>query len=97
MRFANPCTSHFDLAYGGELKYITKKEDIKDYIFMALRKIDGIKFSDFEERYGRGIEKYHNKEIKSLIKRGLLEKNDERIFLTKKGLDFANEVFREFF
>jgi len=38
----------------------------------------------------------YTNEIEKLIKDGLLERQENRIFLTSRGMDFANRVFMEF-
>jgi len=59
----------------------------KESLFLGLRLLRGVEREKFS-----GYEKI----ITSLAKRGLITETEARIHLTRKGLLFANEVFREF-
>ncbi|MDR2456954.1 MAG: radical SAM family heme chaperone HemW [Clostridiales Family XIII bacterium] len=101
IRLENIHCKNQELSYKRVKYYLSEKDDMKEYIFMGLRKNEGINFSDFQNRYGENIEKFYKNEIINLLERDLIEKSkknklNEKIFLTKRGFDFANEVFLEF-
>ncbi|MCM3761529.1 radical SAM family heme chaperone HemW [Alkalihalobacillus oceani] len=75
---------------------VTRVERIEEELFMGLRKRDGISRLKFEEKYGRTLEAYFNRQIDDLVERGLLEVTPERIALTEQGLLLGNEVFEQF-
>ena len=74
----------------------TKQDDISEYIFTGLRKMQGIDLSDFNHRFGRGIDSIYGKEIQKLINDKLVEIVDGNLRLTAKGIDISNKVLAEF-
>jgi len=44
----------------------------------------------------KNINDIFHKQIKKLVNLGLLQRDDDRIKLTRKGIFLANTVFREF-
>lgn len=68
----------------------------KEYMMLALRKLEGVSISEFEQKFQMHPLFYFRFEISKLEENGLLEVDLDRIRLTKKGLDFANRVFEEF-
>lgn len=64
-------------------------------IMLGLRRLEGISFADFQDRFGHSIEAVFPEEIKELVANGFIT-CDNRIKLTEKGLIFSNEVFEEF-
>lgn len=75
---------------------IDKKESIKEYIILGLRLTDGINTKDFKEKYGKDVFHYYGNEIMECIKKNLLEYKNEKIRLTKSGMNLANQVFINF-
>ena len=57
----------------------------------------GVAESDFRERFGVGLLDVYQKEIKELIRLGLLEKETSEVYrLTKRGRLLGNQVFVKF-
>ncbi len=79
-----------------ERQNIDTRESMSEYMILGLRLIKGVSFSEFFRRYGVGVGDIFGERIDRLVERGLLIKDDDRIFLTEKGLDLANSVFLEF-
>lgn len=80
-----------------EILEIQEKEDeVKEYMILGLRKIDGILISEFENKFGINPLLAFRFEIEKLTKEDLIEVDLNNIKLTQKGLDFANKVFLEF-
>ncbi len=69
---------------------------MKEYIILALRKIEGINVDDFKMKYKKNIYNIFLDEINELIQEGLLEKNKNNIKLTERGLEVANVVWERF-
>jgi len=65
-------------------------------IILSLRTKDGVSYKKFITRFKVGINNIFHKQIKKLVNLGLLQRDDNRIKLTKKGIFLANTVFREF-
>ena len=74
----------------------TKEDKIKEYMILKLRTIEGIKISEFEQKFGINLFLAFRFEIEKLVNQGLIEIDLDNIFLTQKGLDFANIVYEEF-
>lgn len=73
-----------------------KTAQVKEYMILGLRKIKGIDCKEFEEKFGFDLKLGFKSEIQNLSKKGLIEVADKRIYLTDKGIDFANIVWEEF-
>lgn len=69
---------------------------IKEFMMLGLRKIEGVKISDFERKFRINPLFYFRFEISKLTDENLIEVDLDNIKLTKKGLDLANQVFGEF-
>lgn len=68
----------------------------KEYMFLGLRKLDGVSISKFEQKFRINPLFYFRFEISRLEEKGLIEVELDNIKLTKKGLDLANIVWEEF-
>lgn len=88
-------------------KYLQKREPIiheiqdleaqkKEYMFLGLRKIDGIKISKFKNKFGINPIMEFKEELNKLVQEKLIEIDLDEIKLTKKGIDLANLVWEEF-
>lgn len=75
--------------------YLTEKDNIIEYIILKLRLIDGFYIKDFNTKFRMNFLKEYEGKLELLIQKGLIQIND-KICLTSKGLDLANQVFVEF-
>lgn len=75
---------------------LDREGTLKEYMMLGLRMIDGISISEFEKNFSINPLLYFRFEISKLVEKELLEVDLDRIKLTKKGIDFANCVWREF-
>lgn len=73
-----------------------KPSEMKEFMMIGLRKLDGVRISDFERKFRINPLFYFRFEISKLTDEELIEVDLDYIKLTKKGLDFANLVFEEF-
>jgi len=69
---------------------------ISEYMFLGLRLTKGVNNSDFEEKFKISMFRLFPDVIEKNIKAGLLNYEGDRIFLSRKGLDFANLVMSDF-
>ena len=65
-------------------------------IILGLRTKDGVGNKKFKTRFGVNLNDIFPEQINKLINLGLLQKDNCRTKLTKKGVFLANTVFREF-
>ena len=79
---------------------INEKQDeemqMKEFMLLGLRKIDGIKISDFKQKFSENPIYYFRKELEKLTNQKLIEIDENEIHLTKMGIDFANIAWSEF-
>ena len=60
-------------------------------MILGLRTKDGIRFDDFENRFGQSLESKFELVIAKLLKAGLLLRMENSLILSEKGLD-ANDL-----
>ncbi len=73
-----------------------KVAQMKEYMILGLRKIDGIDCSIFEARFDKDVFDVFEEEIEKLLSEDLIVLEDGRIKLSNKGIDLANLVWEEF-
>lgn len=84
------------------ISIIAEKEDLdllslmKEYVMLALRKIEGLDVTNFKSKYKKDVYELFSEELNSLIKDGLLDKEGKYIHLTQRGLEVANLVWEKF-
>lgn len=81
--------------YGGKKERISIEEQMDEFMMLGFRKIKGPSPSEFEARFGCSYFDKYADQLDILCKKDLIEIK-ESAKLTKRGLDFANDVFREF-
>lgn len=75
---------------------LSVKEQMEEFVFLGLRKMEGVSTSDFEKTFGKTMEECYGEQIQRLMQQGLLEQKDSRLMLTRQGIDVSNYVFAEF-
>ena len=73
-----------------------KEEQMKEYMLLGLRKIEGINIEEFKNKFEENPLEIFEYEINKLINEELIENTGNFIKLTSKGLDLANQVWMEF-
>lgn len=73
-----------------------KDDMMKEFMMLGLRKIDGVKISEFKEKFVDNPIFVFRNQLNKLVEEGLIEVLDNNIRLSDKGLDLANEVWMEF-
>lgn len=86
--------SHLDIKE--KLQHLSKEEQIEEQMFLGLRMVEGVSVKNFNENFGLEFDDIYGEVTKKLIDEGLLERFDEHIRLTKKGIDVSNYVMSEF-
>ncbi len=80
----------------GYQEVLPLKEKMAETIILQLRMIEGLDKNGFSEQFKVPVEIVFYTPIKALKEQGLLAENETNLFLTKKGILFANNVFIEF-
>lgn len=75
-----------------------QKEDDKrkEFMLLGLRKIDGIKISEFKNKFGDNPIYLYRNELNKLSSEKLIIIDEDNIRLTNKGIDLANLVWEQF-
>lgn len=79
-----------------DIQVLATKERMEEFMFLGLRKMNGISEKEFAEQFGMIVEKCYGHQIKKLLNEGLLQRKDGRIILTNHGIDVSNYVFATF-
>ena len=87
---------YFSIQIIEETTPITKKDAMEEFMYLGLRCIKGISILDFEREFKTNIYNVFSEPIKNNLDKGLLEINNNRIYLTNYGLDISNMVMSQF-
>ncbi len=79
-----------------DIEQLDNNKQEEEFIIMALRKTEGVKFDEYKKRFGeKFLEKYKD-ETNYLTEAGLAAVSKNSIYLTDEGKDFANIAMMEF-
>lgn len=79
-----------------EIVSLTKNDQIEEFMFLGLRKIQGVSKDEFFVRFGIAMENIYNKVLEDLLKDGLILIDRDMVRLTDYGIDISNHVLAEF-
>lgn len=79
-----------------EIQKLSMKEQMEEFMFLGLRLIRGISVTEFRKRFGKNPKEVYPGIIERFHKEKLLLCKNERICLSKRGMDVANYVMSEF-
>lgn len=79
-----------------EKEELTLAESKAEFMYLGLRMMQGISRKQFEMTFGETLANCYGKEILKCERQGLLERQGDRVLLTKRGIDVSNRVFAEF-
>jgi len=74
----------------------SKEQMMKEYMLLGLRKIEGVKISEFKEKFVDNPLYIFREQLNKLVEQDLIEVSENNIYLTDRGLDLANVVWMEF-
>ncbi len=83
-----------------DIKIVNENQTLDDmkreYMLLGLRMLDGIRITEFKEKFGENPIYIFRDELQRLVENELVIVDLDNIKLTNKGLDFANIVWQEF-
>ena len=79
-----------------EVSVLSVQEQMEEFMFLGLRKTDGVSEKSFFEAFGVQIDTVYGETIGKLEKERLLIKEKGQIRLTERGVDISNYVMSEF-
>ena len=102
VRYQNPevMADYLDFAdnftpfWNGEKQ--SENDLISEFMFLGLRLDKGVSDVDFKQKFGKSFFEIFKKEIAENVEKGLLIKENDRIYLSSKGFDLANSVMSDF-
>lgn len=79
-----------------ELQPVSVKEEMEEYVFLGLRKQEGISVSLFEARFGRSFAGVYGAVTDRYLELGLMRWEYDRIFLTEDGMEVSNRIMADY-
>ncbi len=102
-RFHNTCDLGAYIKSKGDFKLIkeeteslTLEDKISEFMFMGLRMEEGVKKAEFKNRFGLDLRSIYGKIIDKYKQMDMLFENEDRIYLSDKGIDVSNVIFSDF-
>ncbi|MEK5038955.1 radical SAM family heme chaperone HemW [Sporosarcina sp. FSL K6-3457] len=103
IRYSNigPLTKYMDKTKAGErpvqqTHVVTEIEAMEEEMFLGLRKSSGVSVSLFQKKFGKSLEDVYGETLQSLMADGLVERLDDAVKLTRRGVYRGNDVFQQF-
>ena len=88
--------NHTRWVQGETPEKLSKKEEMEEYMFLGLRKIEGVSKGIFETEFAASMESIYGNVIREMTEKGLLETKGDFVRLTERGIDVSNYVMSEF-
>lgn len=82
--------------YGEEPMVLSMKEQMEEYMFLGLRKTQGVSKTKFADEFGRGMDTVYGEVLEKMYGMRLMEETDDFVRLTERGIDVSNAVMCEF-
>lgn len=79
-----------------EPEEVVRRAQIEEFMFLGLRKSQGIGKSEFRKRFGVPIEEIYGDILQKQERQGLIRNGVEQISLTERGMDLSNYVFAQY-
>lgn len=98
-RYANTASMEEYLQKGRDgqvAEQLSEEDAMAEYMFLGLRMMEGVSKSEFAKQFGKQMEKIYGQVLDSLKQQGLLDQNDQRVWLTEYGLDVSNYCMAQF-
>ena len=79
-----------------EIHKLSYKEQMEEFMFLGLRMNTGISKTQFFETFKADFGFVYGETAAKLMEQGLLEEDEERVYLTKRGVDVSSRVLAQF-
>lgn len=79
-----------------DIEFLTKNQQIEEFMFLGLRKCEGVSISEFKKRFGVAMEYIYSDVLKTLDNEGIIYINNDKVRLTDYGIDISNIALAEF-
>ena len=91
-----PDMGECDKILSTDVKALSLKEQMEEFMFLGLRMMDGVSISEFEANFGVTLPKQYVEVIDKYIRLGMLERQNNRVMLTKEGINVSNVIMADF-
>ncbi len=91
---SNP--GNFEGSSYDEYEKLSDRAQMEEFMFMGLRMICGVSKAEFKNRFNCEIADIYGNVIAGLKEDELMDQDDERVFLTSRGLDLGNYCMAQF-
>ncbi len=81
---------------GEEATKLSVNEQMEEFMFLGLRKMQGVSKLEFLEEFGKSVQEVYGKTLEDMMKKNLLEEAGDFVRLTEAGIDVSNYVMSEF-
>ncbi|MGF2096269.1 radical SAM family heme chaperone HemW [Mammaliicoccus lentus] len=97
----NPVNQYINKLTNGEMPVlqnseVTLKEQMEEQMFLGLRMTEGVSKSRFYKKFDQTIEEVFGQKVNNLLENGLLNENEDYLYLSERGQIIGNEVFEQF-
>lgn len=75
---------------------LSREDQMAEFMFLGLRMTQGVEKGRFLECFGCSIEEIYGEIVEKYRSMGFLVENNERIFLSRKGIHVSNSIMSEF-
>lgn len=79
-----------------EKEILSEKDRMAEFMFLGLRRMQGVSEAEFRRRFGRTMEEVYGPVLKRYQELHMLQREGGRIFLTERGIDVSNAVMADF-
>jgi oxygen-independent coproporphyrinogen-3 oxidase len=79
-----------------ERQTLTRQEKIEEFMFLGLRRSEGISKEKFFEKFEASLSEVYGSVIEKQEKLGLISQDEKRLWLTKRGIDVSNQVMADY-
>lgn len=95
-RGAASLMDHARWVQGEPPEKLSQREEMEEYMFLGLRKAEGVSKNRFETEFSLPMEAVYGETIREMREKGLLEVTGDYIRLTDYGIDVSNYVMSRF-
>ncbi len=79
-----------------EIEHLTRKDRMAEFMFLGLRRMEGVSEEEFGERFGAELSDVYGPVVRKYLEWNLLEKCGGRVRLTDRGIDISNRIMADF-
>ncbi|MCD2347531.1 radical SAM family heme chaperone HemW [Clostridium guangxiense] len=72
------------------------KDNMEEFMFLGLRKTNGIRISDFKSKFNVNIYDIYGAVVNKYEKLGLIKIESDKVFLTEKAVHISNTIMSDF-